>query len=109
MIAAIDDRKDELAALCRSHRVHRLEVFGSAAVGTFRPESSDMDFLVDFDPLARGEYYEAYFGLLESLEALFGRRVDLVDVQCLRNPYFIQGVNKTRMPVYDARSQEVPG
>ena len=107
MIRAIDEQKGALAELCRRHRVRVLEVFGSAADGTFRPESSDIDFLVEFFPLGPGECYDAYFGLLESLQELFKRRVDLVHVECLKNPYFIRGVNSSRKLVYDARSADV--
>jgi len=38
MVAIIDAQRSELAALCRKHRVRRLEVFGSAADGTFDPD-----------------------------------------------------------------------
>ncbi len=49
MHAAISDKKDELAELCRRYGVARLEVFGSAARGTdFDPQSSDADLLVEF-------------------------------------------------------------
>ena len=49
--AAIADKREELAELCRRYDVARLEVFGSAARGTnFDPETSDADFLVEFDP-----------------------------------------------------------
>ena len=107
MIAAIDEQREALEALCRQHHVRRLEVFGSAADGTFDPQRSDLDFLVDFSPLPPGGYFDEYFGLLESLEGLFGRRVDLVDMECLRNPYFIQGVNETRQLIYEARPEKV--
>ena len=102
MIAVIDDQKERLEALCRQHRVQRLEVFGSAADGTFKPESSDLDFLVEFVPLSPGEHYESYFGLWEGLKALFGRKVDLVEAGTMRNPYFIRRVNESREVVYPA-------
>ena len=86
----------------------RLEVFGSAADGTFDPDRSDLDFLVEYLSLAHGMHYEAYFGLLESLETLFDRRVDLVDVSCLRNPYFIDAVNESRRVIYEAKPKEIP-
>jgi hypothetical protein len=53
-----------------------------------RPGQSDMDFLVEFDPLPPGGYADAYFGLLESLEALCGSPVDLVVASAIRNPFF---------------------
>jgi hypothetical protein len=109
MQALIREKTRELDELCRKHHVRRLELFGSAADGTFDPARSDLDFLVDYFPLAPGQAYEAYFGLLEDLEALFERKVDLVDATCLKNPYFIKAVNESRTPLYDARPEEVSG
>jgi predicted nucleotidyltransferase len=45
----LDQRKSEIAAICRRHRVAELAVFGSAARGEFRSDS-DIDFLVEFVP-----------------------------------------------------------
>lgn len=108
IIAEIENQTEPLAALCRKHRVRKLEVFGSAADGTFDPARSDIDFLVDYLPLEPGSHYEAYFGLIEDLERLFDRRIDLVDATCLRNPYFIQGVDESRTLVYETQPQEIP-
>ncbi len=107
MHTVIHDRIDQLKKLCRQHCVRRLEVFGSASDGTFDPARSDIDFLVEYLPLQRGGHYEAYFGLIEDLEGLFGRRIDLVDSTCLRNPFFIQGVNASRTLVYEAQPEEI--
>lgn len=98
----IENHRQELERLCCIHRVQRLEVFGSAADGTFDPQRSDIDFLVDFFPFEPGTAFDTYFGLLESLESLFNRKIDLVDVTCLTNPYFISGVNASRTTVYEA-------
>ncbi len=102
MVGTIDNQRTELERLCRKHRVRRLEVFGSAADGTFDPERSDLDFLVEYEQLSPSEHYEAYFGLWEDLQALFHRKVDLVEPHTMRNPYFIKEVNATRKPVYAA-------
>lgn len=96
---AFDLRQSELSALCRRYGVRRLELFGSAATGAFDPALSDVDFLVDFDDDPSG-LFDRYFGLKESLEALYGRPVDLVSSGSLRNPYFIAAVNETRRLVY---------
>ncbi len=108
MIAVINEQRGQLGAMCRRHRVRRLAGFGSAADGTFDAARSDIDFLVEYLPLQPGEHYETYFGLIEDLERLFGRHVDLVDATCLRNPFFIQGVNESRTLVYEAQSEEIP-
>ena len=42
----------------------------------------------------------------ESLEQLFGRKIDLPTVSALKNPYFIDAVNQSRQSVYaSARAQ----
>ena len=48
MIPLVAESTAELAELSRRNHVKRLDVFGSAAVGEFNPEHSDIDFLVDF-------------------------------------------------------------
>lgn len=102
MIALLEEKREQIAALCRRHRVQRLEAFGSAARGAFDAESSDLDFLVEFHPLGPGEGAEAYFGLLEDLESLFGRPVDLVMTRAIQNPYFLQAVESSREVLYAA-------
>ena len=102
MIPQIEERAAELQELCRRFRVLRLEVFGSAARGRFQPETSDFDFLVEFEPPTGPGYADRYFGLLESLEALFGLPVDLVVASAVKNPYFRQSVDKSRTLLYAA-------
>ncbi len=102
MVAVIEDQRHSLEALCRKHHVRRLEVFGSAADGTFDPDKSDLDFLVEYEVLCPADHYEAYFGLWEDLQALFQRKIDLVEPHTMRNPYFIREVNAAREIVYAA-------
>jgi uncharacterized protein len=77
MIDEVDSHREELRALCRRFHVRQLDLFGSAARGDFDPEHSDIDFLVEFDRSASLHAFDAYFGLKEALEELFGRPVDL--------------------------------
>ncbi len=77
MTPLIEDKKEELFTLCRQYGVRRLELFGSAARGTFAPATSDLDFLVDYDPAWTGSRGDSYFNLWFGLEDLFGREVDL--------------------------------
>lgn len=102
MSPSIEERRAELAELCRRHHVSSLSLFGSAVRDDFDPERSDLDFLVEFEPLPAGQYANAYFGLLESLSQLFGRPVDLVVASAIRNPYFRQSVERTRTLLYAA-------
>ena len=97
------ERAAELERLCGLHRVQRLDLFGSAATGAYRPDESDLDFLVEFEPTdIPGARADAYFGLLEGLEELFGRPVDLVVDSAIENPYFRESVEQSRAPVYAA-------
>ena len=102
MTAILEAKRNEIAALCRRRRVRRLEVFGSAARGTFDAQTSDLDFLVEFDPLQPGERADAYFGLLEDLQEMFQRPVDLVMERAISNPYFRRAVEQTRQVLYAA-------
>ena len=104
MLPLIAERRSDIAALCRRFGVRRLVVFGSAARGAdFDPARSDLDFLVEFD---RGDpdalSLKTFFGLEESLEALFGRSVDLVELGAMRNPYLKASIERSREPVFEA-------
>lgn len=98
----LEQRQAELETLCRRYGVRRLELFGSGATGHAQSGQSDLDFLVEFGPLPPGGYADAYFGLLESLEELFGRTVDLVVPSAIRNPYFLKAIEGTRTLLYAA-------
>ena len=101
MIALIEQHRQALAVLCRRFKVRRLDLFGSAAKGTFNPQSSDLDFLVSLDDSSSSGYTENYFGLAQELERLLQRRVDLVTERSVRNPYFRQVIEATRQPIYE--------
>src|SRR5437899_9054512 len=103
----IEEKRQELERVCRRHRVHRIELFGSAAGPGFDPVRSDLDFLVTFQELDLDQYADAYFGLLEDLQALFQRPVDLVVASAIQNPYFRESVESTRTLVYTELVQEL--
>ncbi len=103
MIALIERNLEAIAALCREYGVLRLELFGSAATGEFDPESSDIDFLIEYPPdYDLGPWLTRYFELQERLETLLGRPVDLIMVGAPRNPYFIKSMNASRRLLYAA-------
>jgi len=103
MTSIVEDNREALKDLCVKYQVQRLELFGSALTGkNFDTEQSDLDFLVEFLPLRPGEYADAYFGLLEAIENLFNRHVDLVMTCAIKNPYFLEAINKSRRVLYAA-------
>lgn len=104
MIELLEQHRQEIATLCRKYGVRRLELFGSAAGGgrgDFDPAQSDVDFFFEFDadPLRLAD---RFFGLMEDLEHLLGRKVDLVSSQDAKNPFFLQVANQHRVTLYAA-------
>lgn len=87
--------------LCRQYKVKSLAVFGSILTDRFN-DRSDVDLLVDFDTTNHEEwdYVKNYFDLRDALEALLGRKVDLVVGKGLRNKYFIANINRTKQLIY---------
>lgn len=92
-----------MATLCHRYGVTRLEVFGSAARGEdFDPARSDADLLVTFDPASALPPLKQYFALVEFLEDLLGRPVDLFEAGSIANPYLLADINRAREVVYAA-------
>lgn len=105
MIALLASNRDSIEKLCREYGIKKLDVFGSAATGEFNSETSDIDFIVDLGEYERG-VSRRYFRFIDALEELFGRHVDLITEEQIRNPYFRQSVQGQRTNVYDARNRE---
>lgn len=78
--ADIDSSK--LARLCRQYGIKELAVFGSAARGELDPES-DVDLMVEFEQGARIGLVK-FGSLIEELQELVGRRIDLVTKRGLK-------------------------
>jgi predicted nucleotidyltransferase len=102
MLKLIEDHLAQIEALCVTHGVRHLDLFGSAARGDFDPQQSDLDFLIEFHDLGWEGSFKRYMGLKLALEDLLGRPVDLVEIDAVTNPYFIRSANRNRLPVYAA-------
>jgi predicted nucleotidyltransferase len=102
MYRKVEESISELSTLCVKHGVHRLALFGSGTGNRFDPATSDLDFLVEFKSMTPAEHAESYFGLLEDLEALLKIPVDLIEPEPIRNPYFRESVEESRVVLYDA-------
>ena len=98
----INTHRAKLDELCRHFQVRRLTLFGSAASIEFEPGRSDLDFLVEFQPLLPAQRADAYFGLLLALEDLFQCKIDLIEEGASQNPYFLRTVDQTRALLYAA-------
>ncbi len=92
--------RKKIAAFCKRWYVSEFSVFGSAIRKDFRPDS-DVDVMVVFEPAAPIGLFEMAHMQVE-LETLFGRPVDLVEKEGLRNPYRRREILKTAKVVYAA-------
>ena len=102
MTDILEKKRQAIAEACRRHGVRRLDVFGSSLRDDFRPNESDLDFLVEFGALKPYARVDAYFGLLEELRSLLGAKIDLVMAGAVKNPYIIGEIERTRQMFYAA-------
>ncbi len=102
MNSLIRSKSRKLAEICVKHHVRHLELFGSAATDSSDSEKSDVDCLVEFKELTPAAHADAFFGLLEDLERIFERDIDLVEPRAIRNPYFLEAIQQQRVTVYAA-------
>jgi len=107
-MAMVDLPIEKIQAACEEYMVQRLELFGSAATDRFDSSTSDYDFLVTFKPMRLEQRADTFFGILFALEDLLVQKIDLVDKEAIRNPYFFQSVQQTpRKLIYESRPTEV--
>ncbi len=90
---------DDIQQLCSRHKVKRLYAFGSVLTDNYN-ENSDIDFIVDFEPIDVAQYADNYYDLKFSLEDIFNKPVDLLEEKAIKNPYFRQVINKQRRLIY---------
>lgn len=92
--------RDAMAAFCKKWRIRELSLFGSALRRDFRPES-DLDFLVTFEAGTSLDISDL-LEMKEELELRFGRSVDIVEKEALRNPWRIKEILSGREVIYAA-------
>ncbi len=102
MVHILEDRRQAITRACRRHHVARMYVFGSALRDDFRPGESDIDLLVEFDPLSPHDLVDAYFGLLDELRSVLDTSVDLVMADAVKNRYIAADIERTRQVLYAA-------
>ena len=90
---------EEIQKICKKLNVKRLYLFGSSITENFN-SNSDIDLLVDFDETQPEKYYDCYYNLKVFLIKYFDRRIDLLELRALKNPYLIEEINKTKILVY---------
>ena len=98
----LEEKREEIAELCRTHHVKRLAVFGSAVRDDFDPERSDVDLLVDFEDMPIEIYATNKWDLQEHLVSKLGRDVDLVTRKYVNNPYLLRRIAQDERDLYAA-------
>ncbi|WP_228014640.1 nucleotidyltransferase family protein [Fortiea sp. LEGE XX443] len=76
----LQEKREEIFNIAAKHGAYNLRVFGSIARGE-ETEVSDIDFLIDYDLNKISAWFPG--GLIQDLEALLNRKVDVVTIQSL--------------------------
>ncbi|MDO4320525.1 MAG: nucleotidyltransferase domain-containing protein [Bacteroidales bacterium] len=88
---------DKIIALCKKYKVAKLWVFGSILTPRFN-DDSDVDFLVAFEEerIELLDYADNFFNFIHEIEAVVGRKVDMVVNKSIKNRFFRTEVDETR-------------
>jgi len=85
--------------LCKKYNVNSLYAFGSVLTDKFHNQS-DIDMIVSFKKIPLEIYADNYFDLKFTLQDVLQRSVDLLEEQAIKNPYFLQNINKNKQLIY---------
>jgi predicted nucleotidyltransferase len=102
MIDLLEKHLPDVARACAQHRVARLDAFGSATRSDSRAGASDLDLLVDVQPMSPTALVDAYYGLLDHLRTIFRVPVDLVMRDAVKNRYVAAAIERERRLLYAA-------
>jgi hypothetical protein len=98
--AKIEVPAEKIRAFCRKWHVRELALFGSVLSDDFRPDS-DVDVLVSIEQDALLSGFDLV-DMVEELKDMFGRDVDLLEKEALRNPYRRHSILSNREVLYAA-------
>ncbi len=73
IVKLLQEKRDQILEIAAAHGAHNVRIFGSVARGEAGPDS-DVDFLVELDPECS---LLDHIGLLQDLQDLLGREVDV--------------------------------
>ena len=85
---------------CRRWKIAEFSLFGSVLREDFGPES-DVDVLISFEPEIPWSLFD-WMDMMEELQEILGREVDVVEKSGLRNPFRRQAILTTRQVIYGA-------
>jgi predicted nucleotidyltransferase len=90
----------KIEAFCLKWKVLEMALFGSVVSEDFTPDS-DIDVLVSFQDDAGWGLFD-FVDMIDELKIVFGRKVDLVEKDSLRNPFRRQMILSTNEVIYVA-------
>jgi hypothetical protein len=96
----IDLHKDKIEDLCKKWKIAEFSIFGSALREDFSPKS-DVDVLISFEPDIPWSLFD-WVDMIEELQGILGRAVDLVEKSGLRNPFRRREILNSRQVIYAA-------
>jgi len=95
----IESHTIDIFKLCKTHNVKSLYAFESVLTDKFNPES-DIDLIVEFQPLDVLDYVDNYYDLKFSLETILKREIDLLEEKAIQNPFFRKTINQDKQLIY---------
>ena len=90
----------KIEEFCLNWKISEMALFGSVLSDDFRSDS-DIDVLVSFKDDAGWGLFE-FVDMLDELKEIFGRKVDLVEKDALRNPIRRQAILAGNEVIYAA-------
>ena len=90
----------QIEDFCSRWKIKEFALFGSVLREDFRLDS-DIDVMVSFAPDG-GITFDNRVEMLDELTAIFGRQVDLVEKDAIRNPFRRHDILTTKEVVYAA-------
>lgn len=75
------EKREEILNIASRHGAYNVRIFGSVARSE-DDEKSDIDFLIDYDLTRISPWFPS--GLMQDLELVLGRKVDIVTVDGLK-------------------------
>ncbi|MFN4121819.1 MAG: nucleotidyltransferase family protein [Flavobacteriales bacterium] len=85
--------------LCSLYKVKSLCAFGYVKTDKLKHES-DIDLVVDIEEKDPFTYSDSYFNFKFQLVLLLGRKIDLLELKAIRNPFLKEQIEKTKVFIY---------
>jgi predicted nucleotidyltransferase len=91
---------EKIRAFCEKWKVVEFSLFGSVLRDDFRSDS-DIDVLLSFEENSTWGLYDLV-DMKDELQSIFGRKVDLVEKEAIRNPYRLRSMLAEQEVLYAA-------